>query len=315
MTKSLLIIGGTGFFGNSILNYFSKYKFKKKISKITIISRNKLPNHTYIKKLKKNYKIIKINSDVLKLTKLPYADYVICAISSKSPKNDYLAIKRYFNLAKIYHRDSKILFTSSGAVYGVQTKNIKSFNENHPTINKKNQFKKGYKNSYANYKLKSEKLFQKLGFSGIKVSIARCFTFVGEFLPKEAHYVIGNIIQNIFDKKKITINADYKIYRSYMYSDDLVIWLLKILLHSSYDCQIYNVGSDNKITINKITKILKKKYNLIFDISKVNSKIADCYLPSVKKAQRKLGLKIKYSNMKAIFKTINNLKKSNKTSN
>jgi tRNA A37 N6-isopentenylltransferase MiaA len=41
--KSLLLIGGTGFFGKSILKYFSNSKYlKKKINKIIIISRKKL---------------------------------------------------------------------------------------------------------------------------------------------------------------------------------------------------------------------------------------------------------------------------------
>ena len=76
--KTLLIIGGTGFFGNSILSYFSNSKtLKKKFNKIIIISRKKLKDLDYIKKLKKNYKVIKINSDLLKLKKLPCANYVI----------------------------------------------------------------------------------------------------------------------------------------------------------------------------------------------------------------------------------------------
>ena len=78
--KTLLIIGGTGFFGNSILSYFSSSSsLKKKINKIIIISKKDFPKFNYYKKLKKNFKVLKINSDILKIKKLPFADYVIYA--------------------------------------------------------------------------------------------------------------------------------------------------------------------------------------------------------------------------------------------
>ena len=94
--KTLLIIGGTGFFGNSLLKFFSNSKFlKKKINKIIIISRKKLEKFNYIEQLKKNYKIKKINCDILKLTSLPYADYVMYAAILKNFRKDYLAVKNY----------------------------------------------------------------------------------------------------------------------------------------------------------------------------------------------------------------------------
>ena len=53
-SNTLLIIGGTGFFGNSILKYISNSKsLKKKFKKIIIISRKRLQKFDYIKKLKK----------------------------------------------------------------------------------------------------------------------------------------------------------------------------------------------------------------------------------------------------------------------
>ena len=304
--KTLLLIGGTGFFGNSILKYFLNYKsLKKKFNKIIIISRKKLENFEYIKQLKKNYKLEKINSDILKLKKLPTADYVIYAVIIKNFRKDYLAVKNYTRLALKYHKNSKILFTSSGAVYGVQPNNIKSFKEDYLKHNKKIHFKKGYKKNYSNFKLKSEKLFEELGNFGLKVSIARCFAFVGEFLPLNSNFVIGNIIKNILDKKVITIGASYKIYRSYMYSDDLVRWLLKILDHSNIKCPIYNVGSDNKILIQQIVKILARWYNLNFDIPKFTNKINDYYIPNIYKTKKNLKLKNNYASVDAIIKTIN----------
>jgi len=313
MSKTLLIIGGTGFFGNSILKYFSKYKKLKNISKIIVISRNKFKRNNYLITLKKNYKLVKINKDILKLIKVPYADYVIYAANSKNKKKDYLATKNYIKLAKVYHKKSKILYTSSGAVYGIQKKDIKCFKENHFKIYKKIEFNKGYKKLYANIKYKSEKLFLRLENFGMHISIARCFAFVGEFLPLNSHYIIGNLIENILNKEKILIKAKYPIYRSYMYSDDLVRWLIKILFSSNSNAEIYNVGSNDKVSIDKIVNILGKRYNLNYNISEFKSKRIDKYLPDINKAKKKLGLNVRYNSLEAIFKTINLLKNSKKS--
>jgi nucleoside-diphosphate-sugar epimerase len=313
--KTLLIIGGTGFFGNSILSYFSNSKIlKRKFNKIIVISRNKLATFRYTKKLKKNYSVIKINCDILKLKKLPKADYVIYAAILKNYRDDYLAVKKYTKLAKTYHSNSKILYTSSGAVYGEQPNKIKGFKENYLNYNKKINFKKGYKQSYANFKLRSEKLFEKMGNEGFNVSIARCFAFVGEYLPLNSNFVIGNIIQNILDGASIKINANYKIFRSYMYADDLVKWLLKILHNSNTQCPIYNVGSNDKISIHQVANILAKKYSLKIDAEKLSLKKIDNYMPSISEAKKILGLKINKTSIEGIIKTINILSKKSQRS-
>jgi nucleoside-diphosphate-sugar epimerase len=301
----LLIIGGTGFFGKSILKYLSNSKyFKKKFKKIIIISRKKLVESDYIRELKNNYEIIKINCDILKLKKLPFADCVIYAAILKNYKEDHLAVKNYTNLAKIYHQSSQILYTSSGAVYGKQKRQIKGFKENYLKFNNKINFENSYKQSYSNFKLKSEKLFKNLASFGVKVSIARCFAFVGEFLPLNSNFVIGNFIQNILIKKKIKIHANYQIYRSYMYSNDLVLWLFKILDNANIKCPIYNVGSDSKISIHQIANILAKKYDLDVDSPKLSLRKIDYYVPNINKAKKVLGLKINYTSLNGIVKTL-----------
>jgi len=303
--KTLLIIGGTGFFGNSLLKFFLNSKIlKKKFKKIIILSRSRLEKLNHLKQLKKTYQVVKINRDISKLKKIPYADFVIYAAILSDFKKDYLAVKNYTRLAKVYHTNSKILYTSSGAIYGVQKKKIKSFKEDYLNSNKIIHFSSGYKKSYAKFKIKSEKLFHELGTYGVKVSIARCFTFVGEFLPLNSNFVIGNFIKNILDKKTIVVKANYKIHRSYMYSDDLVRWLIKILNYSNTSCPIYNVGSDNKISIKKIANILSKKYHLNKIVPKSSEKFQDNYVPNINKAKKKLKLKNKYSSIQAILKTI-----------
>jgi dTDP-glucose 4,6-dehydratase len=313
--KSLLIIGGTGFFGKSILNYLLNDSFVNvKINKIFILSRRKLELAIYNKKLRKKFKIIKINSDILTIKNLPITDYVIYAAILKNYSNDHKAVKKYLELAKKNHFKSKILYISSGAIYGKQPHSIISFKENFLQFNNKISFKKGYKKEYSKIKLKNEKLFQKFAKKGEKVSIARCFSFVGEHLPRNSYYVAGNLIKNILNNETINIKSNYKIIRSYMYSDDLVRWLFKILFHSNASCPIYNVGSNSEIEIHELAVLLAKRFNLQIKSKAINKKAIDKYIPSIDKAKKKLGLKNNCNSFQAIIKTINLLKKKNETS-
>jgi nucleoside-diphosphate-sugar epimerase len=96
-----------------------------------------------------------------------------------------------------------------------------------------------------------------------------------------------------------------------MYADDLVQWLLKILDNSNNQCPIYNVGSDDKISIHQVANILAKKYDKRIDSVKLFLKKFDNYVPNINKAKKILGLKIYNSSIKGIIKTINILIKKN----
>jgi len=305
--KTLLIIGGTGFFAKSILDYFFCYCLSKNINKILLISRG----HNKIKinqKLRKKIKIINIYGDISKLKKIPFADYVIYCAIIHNYNQDYKAVCNYYKLAKKYHYKSKILYTSSGAVYGQQPKNIKKIKENYLSLKKKIKFQSNSKNIYSNSKLKSEKIFQKLGKLGINVSIARCFAFVGKHLPRNKSYAVGNFIDNIIKNKIIKINSSHDVVRSYMYADDLVRWLFKIVFSANDKCPIYNVGSDLEISIFKLADFLSKKYNVSLIFKNIDDNFIDRYVPNINKAKNKLQLSNKYDNLAAVIKTIELLK-------
>ena len=313
-SNSLLLFGGTGFIGQSILKYFLKNIYlKKKINKIIIISRYQPKIDKFYKKLKKSYDIIKINSDISKLKKIPYADYVIYAAILKNYKKDNKAFVHYLNLAKKYHLNSKILYLSSGAIYGVQKK-VEGFKENYLKFNKQINFNNTskYKIEYSYIKSKNEEIFKEFAKKfKTKVSIARCFSFTGEHLPLSSKYVLGNIIKNILNNEDIKVKSNYKVIRSYMYSDDLVKWLLKIINNSNDNCPIFNVGSDDHISIHELANMLSKKYDLNIDFKdKILNKKSDIYVPNIQKAKKELNLTNNFNSLDAIFKTINILKKT-----
>ena len=266
--KKLTIIGGSGFLGKSFIDYAETYGFSKwGIKKIILISRKKIK----IKNQKK-VEIKHMSADISLMKKLPNTDYIIYAVNSENSKLNHKAIRNFTNLIKKISRKTKIVFTSSGAVYG-KLKN---------------------KQNYTKDKIIIEKIFQNYGANGFKVSIARLFTFFGKRILEDKRYAISEFINSGLNKKKIYVKSNKIVYRSYMHSNDLVIWLMKILFNSNQKCPIYDVGSDEKIKVQALAKIVGKILKKPVVIKKITNKTKEVYLPSIKKAKKELNLKIKY---------------------
>ncbi len=276
--KTLTIVGASGFLGRSILDYAKDKKLLKwKINNITSISRRRI-----YEKNKKSLFLKYITGDIKNLKKLPKTDYIIYAVNSSNNKNDKDALKNFIYLLKKLPKKTKILFTSSGAVYG----KIKS------------------KKKYSKSKILTEKEFKKLGKQGYKVSIARLFTFIGKRILTEKKYAISDFIKAGRYHKKIIVKSKFKVYRSYMHSYDMVKWLLTILVNSNIKCPIYNVGSNESISLQNLARIIGDIFNKPVEIKKISSKKIERYVPSIKKAQKELKLKINYNLRTSLYSII-----------
>ena len=297
--STLLIIGGTGFFGKSILDAYSRGLLSTwSIEKIIVISRNanKLTS-TNPELINDNVELLDV--DITSVDVLPFADYVIHAAASSDAsrytsqsdiekKNIIQGTLNYCRLATRFHKDSMIVFTSSGAVYGYQPEYVKYLTEDMAfgDIENLDEVKK----SYAYAKRDSEFSMQELGRVGLNVSIARCFSFIGKYLPKDQHFAIGNFIADGIAGRDINIKADRKVYRSYMYADDLVRWLMTLAENANPQCPIYNVASDKEVEIKELAGIIANIFNVRIKSSENSTKHIDRYIPSVEKANSELGL-------------------------
>ena len=119
----------------------------------------------------------------------------------KNPKiadfENIKAVSNFISIAEKIYNDSKILYVSSGAVYGELPNNVKNVKENFSKI--KDFRSNNYKRKYALAKIINEKQFKKLAKLGFKVSIARCFSFVGEHLFGNSKYAIADFIKSILN--------------------------------------------------------------------------------------------------------------------
>ncbi len=308
MSFNIFITGGTGFFGKNILRLLSSDV------KITVLSRSPEKFQKEFSDLLKGKQISFIKGDIrdFALPKGVMYDYVIhgateasAKLEKENPQEMYsVIVDGTRNLIhNVKDKTNKLLLISSGGVYGKQPYGLSHISETYfpaPIT------------SYGKGKLESEKLCFD---SGIPSVISRCFTFVGPYLPLDAHFAIGNFISNALKDEPIIINGDGSPYRSYMYADDLIEWLWAILLRGKVG-EIYNVGSDIQISIADLAYLIsscfanKPEVKILGMQTAQNLKIitqklfAESYVPSIDKVKKELNLQIKTGILESILKTI-----------
>lgn len=301
--STLMVIGGSGFFGKSILDAYKRGLLEKwKIDCIYVVARNaKKLRETNSELLVGSVELI--NKDIGTCQELPFADYVIHAAASSDASKyaiDPDAEKRniisgtvnFCNLAAKKFKKSKILYISSGAVYGTNQSQLQPFSESNlfePIENVDPN-----KRAYISAKRSSEAEIKNLGKLGLSVSIARCFAFIGKYLPRDQHFAIGNFFQNAIDGKSIEVKAKNNVYRSYLYADDLVSWLMNILEFSEPSCPIFNVGSDEAIEIRDLAENISKLYGVEVKYTNPSEDNPDYYIPSVNKVNQAFNIKRYY---------------------
>ena len=258
-------------------------------------------------------KVELISEDICKINTLPRVDIVIHAAASTDASrylsnplgercNIQAGIINYCHLARQYHSDSKILYVSSGAVYGTQPASLQGIPESHAAGSSEEIAEN--KRDYAAAKRDAEWAITELGKQeGLSVSIARCFAFVGSWLPRNQHFAIGNFIEDGLSKRPITVKAQHPVYRSYMHADDLVEWLLTIADNAKPDCPIYNVGSDQGMLLGDVARIVAKEFGVSADVPMITGKTIDKYVPCIDKAVTELGLRIRLNLAEAISLT------------
>ena len=303
---SLLIIGGSGFFGKSFVEFYNERSFKNwGINKLFITSRTDqiIGGHKTIQYDSKNFKL------------LDEVDYIIYAASSTDSqtyninyKNEINSqkkgMKNFQRLVNSFQKPPKILYTSSGAVYGQTNLNNNQTNElkTKPNPDDNNEIKK----VYANIKMEWEDFL--LDNYPDHTLIARCFAFVGPSLPLDKHFVIGNFIDDYLHNRVINVEAKNKVYRSYMYSADLVEWLLTILTsNKTFNNRIYNVGSDEEIEIHDMANIFNQLSNHPEKVYDLDNLITERYVPAIDLAREVFNLNLKFNLIQSIRSSLDYL--------
>ena len=293
----IFLTGGTGFFGKSLLSYFSENNLG--IKKLIVLSRHPEKLNNIIKTNSFPFEIEYIKQDIRKPIKFNQpVDYLIHAAAESSTSigmnkpmlmRDVVVqgTKNVLEYARM-QRVKRVLFISSGAVYGKQPSGLNHLHEECESApDPLNPL-----NAYGCAKRQAENLCALYHHHyGIDYVVARCFAFVGPYLPLDAHYAIGNFIRDGLRGGPIVVKGDGITIRSYLYADDLAEWLWTILLKGNIG-KAYNVGSDQAIAIDDLARLVSNFFDDKLEVinkGKPDDKF-DRYLPKVEKIKNELGV-------------------------
>lgn len=299
--KRVFLTGGTGLLGKWLLT-----RIRELDMEVVALSRNPSGFIDKFPVFAQNPKLTFIKGDIRDFS-FPTGkfDYVIHAATEvnanfgqQNPVEMHSAIVDGTRRVIQFSRQAtvqRILYVSSGAVYGVQPPELSHIPETFPC---------NPVTAYGKRKMEAEQMCLD---SGIETVIARCFAFVGPWIPLDLHFAIGNFIGNCLRNEPIEIKGDGSPLRSYMYSSDLADWLVNILLNGCAG-SVYNVGSDEAISISDLASKVKACAGAESPI-KIQGRpgpsgFASRYVPSINKAKEEIGVHVQVTLDAAIKQTL-----------
>jgi UDP-glucuronate decarboxylase len=300
--KTILITGGTGFFGRWLLQILCTLIFEKKIKiNLYVLTRNPKnfleDNSDYPFDKCIQFICGDVTNFQLPNVRLDYLIHMATTAASETFQGEdqlkkidllYRGTKNTLELA-VQASVKKVLFTSSGVAYGPSAGTPYSEDMLQAPLTTLTSSALGEGKRLAEYLVNyyAEK-------GGYNYSIARCFSFFGPFLPLDIHYAIGNFVNDALTKEEITIKGGGQELRSYLYIADAWVWLLKSLIYA--DNEIYNVGSSKAISIGDLALLVRdclapEKNIRIHENSRIEGNFSrDVYLPNNKKFKMRFNV-------------------------
>lgn len=266
--QHLFITGGTGFFGQWLLDTLQSANRLLDLGvEVTVLTRDLLKFKKQAEYLVADQRFHFIEGDIRNF-KWPKGIFhtIIHAATTRAEEtfNHEDALRKFDTVAQGTRHlldfacqagTEKILWTSSGAVYGEQSEDLDRIPEDYSggldsmqpdpvALGLGKKVAEFYCAYYGNK-------------HALDIKIARCFSFVGPRMQMNIHYAIGNFISDMVSGKDILVKGDGTPIRSYHYIADLIIWLWTILLRGK-PLYPYNVGSDETVNMADLARLVSE---------------------------------------------------------
>jgi len=321
--KKILVTGGGGFLGSYMVkSLLALNEFYNINLSVFCLSRSKESIEYRLKDYKNNKHLKFILNDIANVKKLelPKVDYIIHTASQASPKfygTDPVGTLTANTLGTINLLESaisfkleKILFFSSGEVYGNTEDNNSSIKE----------FDYGYldplkiRSCYGESKRMGENICVAYSHQyKINCSIVRPFHTYGPGLNLNDGRVFADFVSDVVYKKDISINSDGLTSRCFCYISEATKAFLTVLLKGA-NKEAYNIANPAcEISIKNLAEVLKESYpERVKKINILEKSSNNLYIPSqIKRSYPsiekiiKLGWQPSISIKKGFERTIN----------
>jgi nucleoside-diphosphate-sugar epimerase len=296
------ITGGTGFFGCWLLESFIRANEEFRLgSSATVLTRDPRAFRAKAPHLAGARAVTLLQGDIRDFA-FPEGrfEFVIHAAAEASPRSvretpvavfDGIVEGTRRTLRFAAERGAKrFLYTSSGAVYGPQPEGTARLGEDCRLAPEA----AAASSAYGEAKRASEFLCASQGVAGgVETTIARCFAFVGPYLPLDGAFAAGNFIRDALAGGPILVKGDGTARRSYLYAADLAVWLWTILLRGRPG-RPYNVGSEHEISVRELAETtagcVRPRAEVKVEGAPTPGLSASRYVPSTARAREELGL-------------------------
>ncbi len=312
-SSHLLLTGGTGFFGRALLRtWLDAFETGGAFPMVTVLSRSpsgfvdRYPEFSNLPWLR--FQV----GDICEPDTLPWGDsfsHILHAAADSTLGPQLSPLQRFHQIVAgtrnlleyaVACGARRFLLASSGGVYGPQPPAMERIPEDyHGMPDPLNPA-----NAYSVAKRAAEHLCALYQDAhDIEVVIARCFAFVGQDLPLDVHFAIGNFIRDALHGDSIQVSGDGAPLRTYLDQEDLAHWLLT-LLERGRSGAAYNVGSDEVVSIaelaHRVRDLLAPGKPVEIRGQSDDMQGRNRYVPDIRKARKELGLTVRIPLAEAI---------------
>jgi dTDP-glucose 4,6-dehydratase len=311
----LFVTGGTGFFGCWLLESFIWANKKLRLNaSAVVLTRNIEAFRAKAPRLAANPAIQTLAGDYADFAfpsgSFTHAIHAASELSSPAPSDAPGMVEKMFLGARqvsAFARAAgvkKLLFTSSGAVYGPAVPGRRRLREEDGV----SSIPLDPRGAYAEGKRAAELYLVLAGRdAGFETKIARGFAFIGPYLPMEGRLAAGNFVRDALRGGPVEVQGGGTAARSYLYGADLAVWLWTILF-AGVDGRPYNLGSDAVMTVLELAQAVARECTPPAEVNILGrpgpSEVVDFYVPDISRARQELKLDVFIGFPEAIRRTL-----------
>ena len=315
VNKPLVITGASGFVGTWLtLSWVAARKRLNGRGQLLITSRNPQSLLPLINVIDSRSPVTALSSDIRNLhipSEFRNGNLIHAATPASAALNasDPAAMLKIIIegqervIVEAVRMNNRLLFLSSGAVYGRQPLDLSHLPETWEGAPQIGDSNSAYHEGKRVAELMGNIAATKQGLHFIS---ARLFAFIAPFLPLGTHFAAGNFIRDALSSNQIEIQSGGGSVRSYLYATDLCSGLWALLARGETG-SAYNIGSDQDITIKELA--IKVAW-LAGTNARVNVRGLDTpqnvsrYVPSLERLHNEIGIKQSISLEQSLKRTI-----------